>query len=365
MVLYVSSTYLLTFPPVVLMSERLTHVTGNCHPRALARLFEVQKDGPNKGKKFYRCARPAKLKCEFFLWEEKARARESGLTPSDKAQAGDEVVARTPGPSKTPKMTQKSLANYGYTRQRRNSDEITTSSGSDSETEQTPSKGKRKLDVFAEDPDSDSFGSLDSEDEQELAAMADETAKNPTTPAATRVVAGLPTPSTTRTLFPGATEGRSEKRQKTMAFDDLPETPSKPSSGASTATMAAKDPSFSSTKTVSFSPQPTSADDPIDAIMSILQPYSLSVTDTNDIRDRLLAEVRKKTGVEMARDGLRKQVQEKDAKIAKLQGEVAALKNKEEKQHRQITAMKAKTMRLYQDFSDSNYMSGEGAARGT
>lgn len=225
----------------------------------------------------------------------------------------------------------------------------------------TPSKGKRKLDVFEEDSDKDSFGSFDPADEQDLAAMTDETAKNPKTPAATRMVAGIPTPSTTRTLFPGPTEGRSEKRQKTMAFEDLPETPSKRSSGTSfNSTSTVQNTSPATTKTVSFTSQPTTVDDPIDAIMDILQPYSLSATDATDIRDRLLAQVRKKTGVELARDGLRKQAKEKDAKIAKLQEDVAALSNKEQQQHRQITAMRAKSLRLHQDFSDLNYLEKEG-----
>jgi hypothetical protein len=248
---------------------------------------------------------------------------------------------------KTPKsalrMTQRSLASYGYTKQRRDSGESDSASDSEGSVKGGGAvKGKRKLDVF-EESDSD-FGSLNSEDEEELAAMADETAeKLEKTPATTRVVAGLPTPSTTRTLFPVAEE-RAAKRQRTLAFDDLPDTPSKPSTSSASA----------STKTVSFSspPEAPSASNPVDTMLSILAPYNVAPGDADKLRNLLEVESRRRAGAEKSRDFKQKRTEQLDSRIAKLQEELAASKNKERVMHGQITEMRAKVMRHYQDFGN-------------
>ena len=343
----VSALTLRISPPLT-----LTPVIGNCAPRHEARLFETKKEGENRGRWFYRCTQTGKSKCNFFLWEDRARARESGLTPSQKALADAEVVAPTPVTPKAPassarRMTQKSLASYGWTRRKSNSDDSTDSGASDSEAAKTPARGKRKRDELEDESDKESFGSFGSEDESELLALADEAVEKPKTPAATRIVAGLPTPSTARTLFPGAAEGRGEKRQKTTDFDDLLATPSKQPSGApSSDTATVQAPSPATTKTVSFSSQPN----PTDAVMDILQPYALKPEDASAVRNLYEVEVRKRVGAEKGREAKTQRMEEQDAKIAKLQEEVAALRNRERVMQSQITQMKAKGMRLYQDF---------------
>lgn len=40
-----------------------------------AKLLEVKKEGPNKGKKFYACARKQGDQCEFFEWVDKPAPR--------------------------------------------------------------------------------------------------------------------------------------------------------------------------------------------------------------------------------------------------------------------------------------------------
>ncbi|KAM3074867.1 hypothetical protein ACMFMG_008280 [Clarireedia jacksonii] len=49
----------------------------NCSPRLPAVHFQVKKDGPNKGRWFYTCQEPNESACGFFLWEDKARTRET------------------------------------------------------------------------------------------------------------------------------------------------------------------------------------------------------------------------------------------------------------------------------------------------
>ena len=84
--------------------------------------------------------------------------------------------------------------------------------------------------------------------------------------------------------------------------------------------------------------------------MDILQPYALKPEDASAVRNLYEVEVRKRVGAEKGREAKTQRMEEQDAKIAKLQEEVAALRNRERVMQSQITQMKAKGMRLYQDF---------------
>ena len=57
---------------------------GNCKPRVEASHLKVNKENENHGRWFWRCR-----KCNFFLWDEDARAREGGLLNRDH-DGGDE-----------------------------------------------------------------------------------------------------------------------------------------------------------------------------------------------------------------------------------------------------------------------------------
>ncbi|KLU91139.1 hypothetical protein MAPG_09662, partial [Magnaporthiopsis poae ATCC 64411] len=48
----------------------------DCTPRTQAAIRTVQKDGKNKGRKFWTCAQERRDQCGFFLWDDDARARE-------------------------------------------------------------------------------------------------------------------------------------------------------------------------------------------------------------------------------------------------------------------------------------------------
>ncbi|KAF1986214.1 hypothetical protein K402DRAFT_92560 [Aulographum hederae CBS 113979] len=54
-----------------------------CSPCLPAVRFEVKKDSPNKGRKFYTCQCQEPKKCGFFLWEEDARPREAAAVMSN------------------------------------------------------------------------------------------------------------------------------------------------------------------------------------------------------------------------------------------------------------------------------------------
>lgn len=223
-------------------------------------LLETKKEGPTRGKLFYKC-----FDCDLFIWWDQARVREMGL-PSSASRpvdqdVGDVAAAASP---KTPSLTQKQLTAYDYesttpssTSRRRRRDE----SDSRSDTKGAPydevsgfaaAASKRKRDVFEDD--SDSFSDFSSGEERELIEIADKSAEKlkaqppppadtssssnsafttPTHPrSSSAMVAGLPTPSVSRTLFPSA------KRQKHVSFEDVPATATATTASSSTASPA-------------------------------------------------------------------------------------------------------------------------------
>ncbi|KAL6869629.1 hypothetical protein ACO1O0_000955 [Amphichorda felina] len=355
----------------------------NCGPRQRAARLQVSdQDKPTWGQWFYRC--PDRPSCNFFLWEDKARLRETGLPGAQPASDDEEDLELAPR-SKRPSFTQRQLTSYGVQvtpgrRRRSHSDGDMTASSDGGDDHRRPSKGKsvadtpcptgskRKCDALSEDSSGDdSFGQLDSDDERQMAALADTSAStsnskptaaqpNPKTPStSSRTVdslTGLPTPSTARTLFP-STASCSSKRHKTVSFEEAPETPSKPP----TATTAATTPSTANaTIPSSSSPTPTSSPsaidavhDPTDEVMTLLRPHNLAPPVLQSVRSSIATSVRRARGVALGRDSARAAARDKDARIARLQERVAALENKDRMMSNQITNMKAGIMKLYQD----------------
>ncbi|KAF7535900.1 hypothetical protein G7Z17_g13128 [Cylindrodendrum hubeiense] len=205
----------------------------NCEPRKELTLRETKKQGPNQGKFFYKC-----FDCGLFLWRDTAKARETGLTPS-------KVPAQPPRP-KTPSLTQQPLTAYGYQRTPGgNQSDAEAQFATDSDEDlvpgdargpapapapepagmQTPCppSSKRKRDVFEEDE----FSDMESDEERQMVEMADQSAEKlqaqrsfatPSNTRSTDIIAGLPTPSIARTLFPAPTS--ENKRQKQVTFED-------------------------------------------------------------------------------------------------------------------------------------------------
>ena len=50
---------------------------GNCDPRLPAQHFQTKNGGKNHGRWFYTCQLPQPKRCDFFLWDDEAKAREA------------------------------------------------------------------------------------------------------------------------------------------------------------------------------------------------------------------------------------------------------------------------------------------------
>ncbi|KAM0345177.1 hypothetical protein ACHAPU_006812 [Fusarium lateritium] len=348
------------------------HWWCNCEPRQKATLREVKKIGPNNGKLFWKCD-----DCNFFLWRDEAKVRETGF----RSPRGVDESAR----SEPPPMTQQSLVSYGYqvTPGRNQSDDNpadSTESGEESEPDtpmpksvrdraqasgpsklpsapavalETPSRGssKRRRDAFEQDEDE--FGDLGSDEERQMAAIADKSAEKaaqrryttPNTSRSTHVISGLPTPSVSRTLFPAS----ESKRQKQVSFD---ETPSRYTSSMSTATLSA---STTPSKTPS-GPQdipsgspPDASFDVTDEVMDLLRGQKIDHKILSSIQSTLATAARRTKGIVLGRDSARATQKAKDEKIVALQERIVALENRERTHRSQMTNIKAGLMKMYDD----------------
>ncbi|KAF5027677.1 hypothetical protein F66182_238 [Fusarium sp. NRRL 66182] len=354
------------------------HWWCNCEPRQKATLCEVQKSGPNKHKLFWKCD-----DCNFFLWRDEARARETGFKNS---QGAVESARSVPPP-----MTQQSLVSYGYqvTPNRYQSDDNETDSadsGDESEPGtpmpksgmartqasssvkqsshhptsalETSSRGvsKRNRDILEEDEEEDKFSDLGSDEERQMAVMADKSAEKaaaqrryttPTNPRTTDVIAGLPTPSVARTLF----HASEAKRQKQVSFED---TPSRYTATTSSATLSA-DPTPSKTKTPTGQRETPSASPPetgydvTEEVMGLLRGQKIDPKVLSSVQSALATAARRTRGIALGRDSARANLQAKDEKIAAMQERITALENRERMHRYQMTNIKAGLMKMYDE----------------
>ena len=361
--------------------------TGNCEPRKKAVLREVKKDNPNKGRFFWSCnVYPF---CKFFLWRDDAVVRETGA-PSATDAAGTAQQLSPPKP-KTPSFTQRPLTSFGVrVRSGRRGSEpdtgtlgrgISTASSDDEDEKPSsassqartigaastattasiatveqeaeasmatprPPPSKRKRDEL----DDDEFSDLGSDDEQQLAEIADKSAEKAmrhanalATPAADRTTdagTNLQTPSVARTLFPST----DAKRLKTVSFEEPyhvgPPTPARtPATGGRAADLL---------DTPSSSPH-DAAPDVTDQVMALLRGQRLESSVLGAVHALLDTAARKTRGLAMGRESTRAALKLKDDKIARLQERVAALENKEKFHSSQMTNIKAQLMQMYED----------------
>lgn len=326
--------------------------------------------------------------CNFFMWDDDAQLRETAV------QNATEVVEREELPPR-PISTQKRLTSFGYQvtpgqggRQSRgagaaDSEDSGSGSGNDERgvvDTPCPPSNKRKRNALEDDDEFD-LDELSSDEERQLAAMADATPNSVprqgaaappgvgVTPGITRTVdrvGGLPTPSVARTLFPEA-NSTSSKRQKTVSFEDRPGpsgnpttatatssgTPTKSSSSSNTVTTSPPIKSSDSPSTGLATPSAQSSDahgsDDKTQIMNLLQSQNMDPAVLSTIGDILDTSARKTKGLVMSRDSTRSLAREKDLKISRLQERVTSLENKDRMNQREITDMKAKLIKIYQD----------------
>ncbi|GAB0133190.1 hypothetical protein EsDP_00001603 [Epichloe bromicola] len=333
----------------------------NCEPRKQAALREVTKKASrNKGRFFWTC--PTYPFCDLFLWREDAILRETGL-PAGSKHIGDDESVQSHRP-KTPTFTQQPLESFGI--QTSAARRLTISSaggsdGSDGREEQasgtssasptTPSLKRKRMeqDEWGQD---DNFSDLNSDDERKLAVITDESAKKAalkdaandifTTPTTSRhttdIVAGLPTPSVSRTLFSAS----GSKRSKTVTFEDpvsssMLTTPSKTSSTVSEASAV--------------TPSGTHYDSTqgfTDQVMALLRGQKIDPTVLRTVHGLLDAASRKTKGIALGRDKTREALQKRDDKIAKLQDKIRSLENKAAFDHQNMTEAKRRIMQAYE-----------------
>ncbi|KAJ6446255.1 Zinc finger, GRF-type [Purpureocillium lavendulum] len=355
-----------------------------------AALREVKKDSPNKGKFFWTCA--TYPFCNFFLWRDEAVLRETGLPLATHGAGADVDKPQEQHPPKPapPSFTQRPLTSFGVHVSPtqypggEGAGESSVSAGSQgsrsmprsgggggagvlatpSSSSQTleaatpcPTPSKRKRGEFGPhggEEDTGLFSDLDSDDERQLADMADRSAektrrqagKAPASPSLDRAVDtghGLHTPSVARTLFTGP----DAKRQKTVSFEHE-------DSLISGIPTPAKTPSTTRTSLQQSSSPPSSspgdpAHDPAEQIMTLLCASNTDPTTLRSVQDLLETSARRTKGILLGRDSARAALKQRDDRIAQLQERVRALENKQQFQNRQLTNIKAQLTATYDD----------------
>lgn len=217
---------------------------------------------------------------------------------------------------KTPTLTQRNLSSYGI----------------------SPSKRKR---VSEGGDDDDFFGDDDfnSDEERQLAALTDRSAEKAKgkvvatavyeTPTAQRTVVddGLPTPATSRNLFP---------RSKTVSFSEG----NVPSSSATTATLTATTPHTPS----------DNIEDLHDKVMTLLRGQAgLDAKVLQSVNDLLITSSRRSKGIVKGRDSARDALKDKEVMIVKLNDKIVQLENKVTMLDKHITKIKKGMMDVYQN----------------
>ncbi|KAF7531167.1 hypothetical protein G7054_g9132 [Neopestalotiopsis clavispora] len=250
-------------------------------------------------------------------------------------------------------------------------DELTQNGGTASkaaaaaQAQQTPSAGtKRKRDVgdlgHNDDGDMDDlFGDTDSDEERQLAAIA-ESSSHPgrtrdafATPAAQRSidgVASLPTPSLTgksvrRVLFAEPEDGESSNANKRQRNDDTgtytsvgadPRTPSSSQEGGSPSSSQRATPGSGS-----------GIGDVTQEIMDLLKGQKVDEATSRKVRGALQRYAAKAKGLERGRDASRQALKNQEMKVAKLQERITNLENARKVDAEAKRKMKSELMHMY------------------
>ncbi|KAG5914456.1 hypothetical protein E4U53_004642 [Claviceps sorghi] len=370
----------------------------NCDPREKAILREVMKEGPNKGRFFWTCT--CQPYCNFFLWREDAVKRERRLAEGlrhtkkgGKNEHDDETEQKHAHKPKGPTFTQKPLESFGIqtsparrlsalgagdTDDDGGSDSTTTSfvsadimrehasaSGTSPASPTTPSSKRKRTSQENWDND-DCFSDLNSDEERQLAELADDNTKKVAskkavddvfaTPAtgrnAANIVAGLPTPPVSRTLFPSS----DGKRPKTVSFEDLSPsstmtTPSKkpppstlPRPGASANTNA------SISAATPSDPLCDSIHDLANQVMGYIKGQNVNPRVVRDVQKCLITAEQRIKSVAAKRDGALHSLQERDERIKRLREENHALRTQVKHDQKTLTNIKQGLRKMYDEI---------------
>ncbi|GAO13783.1 uncharacterized protein UV8b_03987 [Ustilaginoidea virens] len=352
----------------------------NCEPRSRAVRRESKKNNRNKGRLYWTCAYSS---CKFFLWEEEAAVREPAASRGhDHDGHGHGLGDDEPEPlrPKTPTFTQRPLESYGILKTLTRRGSATKRSGGNMAFESSASATTASFSsgltvrnepsrTSAAQPDTPGtkrkrhqrqtssygeFSDLDSDEERQLARLADRGAR-PTTPraaTATRdvfttpatetraidVIGGLPTPSVSRILFPPS----EAPRFKTVSFEE-------PLSTEAVVTPTKAPPSsHAHANAVSPPISPCNAvQDLTSLVMDLLRDQPVDRGVAGSLRKALDAWGRKTAGIAKGRDAARAAAKQKQARISELEETVRALQGKLKYQEEKMTETKRKIQDAY------------------
>jgi hypothetical protein len=362
-----------------IMVKILTRRTGNCQERQEAKHLQVQKRNRNRGRWFYTCP-TRRGGCDFFLWEDDAKARET-MTPivsppqEPRTESRDSYLRRAfgfePFRERDIKVQNQiddddddedSLFVGGHNlhgslffsstaapqretqrRSRPTTPINQTQRASSVESSTLRFTNARVLrDLFSDDDDL--LGDISSDEERQLLEAATESsrkARNPfVTPTHKRTyltIDGLPTPQTKD--LPRHPES---KRQRVDADVGIR------SSTTFMRSPPAITPTSNNTKAVML---PVSGDDfdVTKEVMDILRSQDLDPVVATKVRETLNLYSLKSLGIARGRDMVRSIVQAKDQKISQLQERVVALENTNKQQRNTITNFKTKLNKMFDE----------------
>ncbi|KAI5923237.1 hypothetical protein F4810DRAFT_669469 [Camillea tinctor] len=335
----------------------------NCQPRLAALQFTVKRDTENRGRSFYTCPRERgkENQCDFWLWAEDARARETSAlfgTPSRRGILKQMTLHESITPrkekrhwtEKTPISGAAELAELGVAQ-----GESASVSNSQKEAKEESSPSHIKLGTVAarkeapcagskrkRDEEEDDYGDFSSGEEEELVALTDQSTRYRdalATPAAAprsaAVDEGIPTPLTerpTRRVLFAVPESSATKRQRT---DDLSSSSSQPSSSSGSSSSPSSSQQQQHTT-------PSAGDTLTSEVMALLRDQPIDEPVLRAVRVALDRHAAKARGLERGRDAAREAIKRAENRIAELENARAHDADARKK-------MRIELMRLYRE----------------
>ncbi|KAL8288022.1 hypothetical protein RB597_000218 [Gaeumannomyces tritici] len=176
----------------------------DCTPRTQAAIRTVQKEGRNKGRKFWTCAKDRRDQCDLFIWDDEARARE--------LQA-QEAAGLLQAPPSTPRFRQTRLTDDGSGGGGGGCGFTQTTAPP-----QTPTRQRAaRVDPGAVDDTDDSSSSSSSDTDAQMARDEATPASATRSQRSSATAANTPSQASSRTLSRGPSSSRQQQQQQKEA----------------------------------------------------------------------------------------------------------------------------------------------------
>ncbi|KAJ5116091.1 Zinc finger GRF-type [Penicillium angulare] len=316
----------------------------NCEPRDRAVRLQVKKEGPNRGRWFYKCPKPWDKRCSLFLWQEDAEPREREV---EKANSNSELDPRTQTQTPT-KSFQYTPNGHGLLTPQTERRVTNTGAASNKSIRPPSTPLSAKARMMAEDTDEFSWD-LDSEDNAELTQ-----ALSQSQPKSQRIEESFISQPNFRATQDQDTPNKAPRTPKTPSpgkrkLSEYAYDQSNSTSGSSILATPSSSHSFSfssrippASAEVCMTPTPTkyrdgdvlSADSRSDAselaqeLLAILDKHEVVIPNAakNEVVSWVNREDKKYKGAVRARDMLRGTLKKKDGEIMRLQEKITNLK---------------------------------------